>query len=114
MSKLGHRALDLDAIAAVLTEKDSDTNWELTKSGDEHFIKRSSKVKWLSWNDDGTFKDDSEQIEIGRSLLMSPFNVFFTWQTTPIRAFVASSDGNEIVFSTKNSNYTLTRINNVK
>lgn len=114
MSKIERNSIDLDAIAAVLTEKDSDMNWELTKSGDEYFIKRSSKIKWVSWNEDGTYKDDSEQIEIGRSLLMSPFNVCFTWQTTPIRAYVASADGNEITFSTKNSNYTLTRITNVK
>jgi len=112
MSKLGHRALDLDAIAAVLTEKDSDTNWELTKSGDEHFIKRSSKVKWLSWNDDGTFKDDSEEIAIGRSLLMSPFNVFFTWQTTRVIGFKILENGYQFV--TENSDYILTRINNVK
>jgi hypothetical protein len=109
MSKLGHRSVDLDAIAAVLTEKDSDANWELTKIGDEHFIKRSSKIKWLSWNNDRTFKDDSEEIAIGRSLLMSPFNAFFTWQTTQVITFKILDNGYQ--FATKNSDYILTKIN---
>jgi hypothetical protein len=109
MSKLGHRSVDLDAIAAVLTEKDSDTNWELTKIGDEHFIKRSSKIKWIEWNEDGTFKSDSDEIGIGKSLLMSPFNAFFTWQTTQVIAFKILDNG--FHFVTKNSDYILTEIN---
>jgi hypothetical protein len=38
-----------------------------------------SEVMWLEWNDDDTLKDKHDQPAIGRSLIMSPFNQFFTW-----------------------------------
>lgn len=54
----------------------------------DNLIKESAKVLWLEWNEDGTFKDRFEQPAIGRSLLMSPFNQFFTWQTTTVTEIV--------------------------
>ena len=45
----------------------------------DNLIKESARVMWLEWNDDDTFKNKHNQPAIGRSLIMSPFNQFFTW-----------------------------------
>ncbi len=75
----------------------------------DNLIKKSSKVLWLEWNEDGTFKDKFEQPAIGRSLLMSPFNQFFTWQCTILTEIVEQRN-DYIKFKTENSNYELFKI----
>ena len=70
-------------------------------------IKTSNDVIWVGFNDDGTFKDEIKDPEIGRSLLMSPFNIFFTWQTTTITELMVVKDG-YVKFRTENSEYELT------
>ncbi len=85
-------------------------NWKLVREGNE-LTAKSKEVMWLEWDETGKFKDRHEEPALGRSLLMSPFNQYFTWQTTAITSFQQSLNKDEIVFSTKNSNYTLTKIN---
>ena len=75
----------------------------------DKLIKESAKVLWLEWNEDGTFKDKFEEPAIGRSLIMSPFNNFFTWQTTTITEIVEQRD-DYVKFKTENSNYELFKI----
>lgn len=71
--------------------------------------KISNSIKWIEFNDNGTYKGESEKIKINTSLLMSPFNRFFTWQTTPITEIVENTEG-YIRFKTKNSNYELFKL----
>lgn len=75
----------------------------------DKLVKESSRVLWLEWNEDGTFKDKFEEPAIGRSLIMSPFNEFFTWQTTTVTEIVEQRK-DYIKFKTKNSNYELFKI----
>jgi hypothetical protein len=85
-------------------------NWKLVRERDG-LINHSVEVMWLEWNDEGTFKDKHDKPAIGRSLIMSPFNQFFTWQTTAITEIVASSeDGSYLKFNTRNSTYELFKI----
>jgi hypothetical protein len=72
----------------------------------DNLVKESFRVLWLEWNDDGTFKDRFESPAVGRSLVMSPFNDYFTWQTTPIIEIVEQKE-NYIEFKTENSIYKL-------
>ena len=75
----------------------------------DNLTKESARVMWLEWNEDDTFKAKHDEPAIGRSLLMSPFNQFFTWQTTTITDIVEQRDG-YIKFKTGNSNYELFEI----
>jgi len=75
----------------------------------DNLIKESARVMWLEWNEDDTLKDKHDQPATGRSLIMSPFNQFFTWQTTTITEIVEQRD-NYIKFKTENSNYELFKI----
>jgi len=80
-------------------------NWKLVRERDG-LTKQSSEVIWLEFNEDGTFKEKHDKPAIGLSLLMSPFNQFFTWQTTPITEIVEEQE-DFIKFKTLNSNYEL-------
>ena len=64
---------------------------------------------WIEFDTDGRFKEKWEDIGVGRSLIMSPFNDFFTWQTTSVTEIVEQRDG-YVEFRTGNSNYKLTKI----
>jgi hypothetical protein len=72
----------------------------------DNLVKESFRVLWLEWNDDGTFKDRFESPAVGRSLVMSPFNDYFTWKTTPIIEIVEQKE-NYIKFKTENNIYKL-------
>ena len=80
-------------------------NWKLVRERDG-LLKQSKEVMWLEWNEDGTFKETHEEPAIGRSLIMSPFNQFFTWQTTTITEIVEQRE-DYIKFKTGNSTYEL-------
>lgn len=71
--------------------------------------KESARIVWLEWNDDDTFKEKYDTPLIGRSLLMSPFNDFFTWQTTTVTEIVEQRE-DYIKFKTQNSNYELFKL----
>jgi len=84
-------------------------NWKLVRERDG-LTKHSVDVMWIEFNDEGRFKSKHDEPAIGRSLIMSPFNQFFTWQTTTITEIVEERDG-YIKFKTQNSNYELWKLN---
>jgi len=83
-------------------------NWKLVRESDG-LTNQSKDVLWLEFNDDGTFKSKHSEPAIGRSLLMSPFNQFFTWQTTTVTEILEERE-DYIKFKTQNSNYELFKL----
>ena len=71
--------------------------------------KQSEDIMWLEFGEDKYFKSRHEEPAIGRSLIMSPFNAFFTWQTTSVTEIVEQRE-DYIKFKTENSNYELFKI----
>ena len=90
--------------------KEQEQNWKLVREHD-NLTKKSRAVIWIEWNEDGSFKEQFDSITVGRSLIMSPFNQAFTWQTTDVTEIVEQRD-DYIKFKTKNSNYELFKITN--
>ena len=85
-------------------------NWKLVRERDG-LTNQSGDIKWLEWNEEGKVRQDCTEPAVGRSLLMSPFNNFFTWMTTDITEIVESSeDGSYIKFNTRNSTYELFKL----
>jgi len=78
----------------------------------DKLVKESVRVLWLEWNEDDTFKDSFEEPAVGRSLILSPFNRFFTWQTTTVTKIIEQRDG-YINFKTKNSEYELFKLTDI-
>ncbi len=69
---------------------------------------QSEDIIWIEFDKFGRFKEKYDEPAIGRSLLMNPFNNFFTWMTTPIVEIIDKED-NYLNFKTKNSEYILTK-----
>jgi glutamate 5-kinase len=104
MSKLKQVKINLDLNEEVY-------NWKLVREGDG-LTRQSKKIMWLEWDDEGRFKAKHNTPAVGYSLLMSPFNEFFTWQTTTVTEILYAEEDGSLRFRTKNSVYTLTKINN--
>jgi hypothetical protein len=103
--------LDGDNIIRIGVEQgviENEFNWKLVRLNDGKTL-RSKEILWLEWNEEGRFKEKHDKPEIGRSLIMSPFNEFFTWQTTGIKEILDNTE-DLIKFRTSNSNYVLERI----
>jgi len=97
-------------LTEMLGITESEFNWRLVRERDG-LVNRSKEILWLEWNEDGRFKEKHDDIAVGRSLMMSPFNHFFTWQTTVVTRILASeADSSYIKFETKNSIYELFKI----
>ena len=80
-------------------------NYRLVRERDG-LINKSFAIKWLEFDDNGRYKADFQSASVGRSLIMSPFNIYFTWQTTPVTEILEEKD-NYIRFATENSIYEL-------
>lgn len=104
MSKLEQVKINLDL-------KEEVHNWKLVRERDG-LTKTSVKIKWIEWSEDGRAKGVHDIPAVGYSLIMSPLNQFFTWQTTPVTEILYAEEDGSVRFRTKNSVYTLTRINN--
>ena len=100
--------LKLDETFEKMMYGDPIMNWKLVRERDG-LTKQSNAIMWIEFNDEGRFKSKHDEPTIGRSLIMSPFNDFFTWQTTTITEIVEQRDG-YLKFKTKNSNYELFKI----
>jgi hypothetical protein len=97
--------LVLDEAFAEIYGKETDHNYKLVRERDQ-LVNTSRDVKWLEFDENGRYKTDYPDIAIGRSLLMSPFNAFFTWQTTLVTEIIEQRE-DYIKFKTNNSNYEL-------
>ena len=100
--------LKLDENFKEMIYGDPIMNWKLIRERDG-LINQSNAIMWVEWTEEGRFKERHEKPAIGRSLIMSPFNEFFTWQTTTITEIVEQRD-DYIKFKTQNSNYELFKI----
>ena len=100
--------LKLDENFKEMIYGDPKMNWKLVRERDG-LTKQSNAIMWVEWTDEGRFKEKYDEPEVGRSLIMSPFNQYFTWQTTTITEIVEQKDG-YLKFKTQNSNYELFKL----
>jgi hypothetical protein len=64
------------------------------------------KVGWIEWNEDGTFKKLHDKAAVGRSLILDPQRISYTWMTTTVTEILEQKE-NYIKFATTNSIYEL-------
>ena len=87
---------------------ENEFNWKLVRERDG-LTNQSKEVMWIEFNEESRFKAKHDKPAIGRSLIMSPFNMYFTWQTTDITEIVEEQE-DYIKFNTLNSTYELWKI----
>lgn len=63
-------------------------------------VKTSTALKFIEWDSDGRGKNLHDDMKVGRSAVLAPFNMAFTWQTTEITEILSDTE-----FKTKNSHY---------
>ena len=107
MNENGELQLD-EPLLELLTQ--GKPNWKLVRERDG-LTKHSVDVNWIEWNEDGTSKTNHNKPTPGCSLIMSPFNQYYTWMTTTITEIVEEKD-DYIKFKTLNSVYELFKMNN--
>jgi hypothetical protein len=107
MDENGNLKID-ETQAKLLGLVEATFNWKLVRERDG-LTQQSKEIKWIEWNDDDTYKKAHPLPAPNLSLIMSPFNQYFTWQTTNITEIVEMRD-DYIKFKTKNSNYELFKI----
>lgn len=107
LDESGNLKMDPSMVEALGLDQ-QEHKWKLVRERDG-LTKHSKDIKWLEWNEDGTYKNNHPLPAPGLSLIMSPFNQFFTWQTTPITEIIEERDV-YIKFKTQNSNYELFKI----
>ena len=105
MSKIKQTKIPLNLIDGVL---ENEFDWKLVRERDG-LTKQSKEVMWLEFDEVGRFKAKHDKPAVGRSLIMSPFSRYFTWQTTVITEIVEERDG-YVKFKTENSNYELWKL----
>jgi hypothetical protein len=98
------------AVEQGVIELVNEFSWKLIRERDG-LINQSKDIKWLEWNEEGRFKAEYKEPAVGCSLIMSPFNQFFTWQTTSITEILENQD-DYVKFKTQNSNYELWKLKN--
>lgn len=108
MSKIKRTVIDLEKVLGLDSEEH---NWKLVREHD-NLTHTSKFIQYIEWNEEGMVRKMHDAPSIGYSLIMSPFNIHFTWQTTPITEILYVMSDGGLRFRTKNSVYTLTRINN--
>ena len=105
--------LDENGVFKIAVEQgvvENEFNWKLVRERDG-LVNQSKEIIWLEFNEDGTFKEKHDEPAIGRSLLMSPFNAYFTWQTTSVTEIYEQKE-NYLKFKTGNSVYELWKLKN--
>ena len=100
--------LTMDEEQAKLLLDQVEMKWKLVRERDG-LTRQSAEVMWLEFNEDGTFKSKHDEPAVGRSLIMSPFNMFFTWQCTSLTEIIEQRE-NYIKFKTLNSVYELWKL----
>lgn len=112
MSKINQIAIPVTVkdgiLQAAYDQIDNEHNWKLVRERDG-LVRTSKDIVWVEFHDNGTYKDKHDTIAINRSLLMSPFNIFYAWQTTLVTEIVEQKE-DYIKFKTQNSTYELSRI----
>jgi hypothetical protein len=105
LSQAEDGTLNMDELYTSVFGKSEEHKYKLVRERDG-LTKTSTNIKWLEFDEDGKYKADFEDIAVNRSLIMSPFNDFFTWQTTLVTEIVEKKH-RYIKFKTENSNYEL-------
>jgi hypothetical protein len=93
---------------ANLFFEDRGKNFKLVRERDglTHY---GSKFRWIEWNEDRRYQADHEDIAIGRSLMLDPHRMNYTWLTTVVTEIIEDRP-DYIKFKTTNSTYELYRL----
>lgn len=68
------------------------------------------EMGWIEWGEDSRFKQKHDEPTVGRSCILDPHRISFTWLTTQVTEIVEQKE-DYIKFNTRNSVYELWKLN---
>jgi hypothetical protein len=68
--------------------------------------KSANRILWIDWETDGTFHSSHKEPKLGRSLILDPHGMNYTWMTTVVTEIIEQRE-DYIKFRTSNSVYEL-------
>lgn len=77
--------------------------WQLTREED-NLVKKGTRLGFIEWNEDGTFKKLHHQPSIGFSMILDYHMVNYTWMTSVITEIISENR-----IRTKNSIYSISQ-----
>ena len=84
-------------------------NYKLVRESDG-LTKQSKEVMWIEFNDEGRFKSKYDEPAVGRSFILDPNRMSFTWCTSTVTEVLEEREG-YCKFKTQNSDYELWKLN---
>ena len=85
-------------------------NWKLVRERDG-LTNYGREIGWIEWNEDGRFKAKHDKPAVGRSCMLDPHRISFTWLTTDVTSILEERE-DYVKFTTLNSVYELFKLNN--
>jgi hypothetical protein len=101
--------LKMDGELNKLLFGDGKQKWKLVRENDGK-TQIGSEIKWIEWKENGWYKSSHDEPAIGRSLILDPKNVGYTWLTTTITEILDYGWEDYIKFRTENSIYELFKL----
>ena len=68
--------------------------------------KAGNKILWIDWEMSGTFQSSHDELGLGRSFILDPHLMSYTWMTTVVTEIIEQRE-DYIKFRTSNSVYEL-------
>jgi len=104
----GNLKMDDELGKMLFGDPNANAKYKLVRERDG-LTKYGREMGWIEWNDDGTFKEKHDKPAVGRSCMLDPHRMSFTWLTTSVTEIVEERE-DYVKFKTKNSNYELFKL----
>ena len=106
----GNLKMDDEMGKLLFGDPNANAKYKLVRERDG-LTKYGQEIGWIEWNDNGTFKEKHNEPAIGRSCILDPHRMSFTWLTTSVTEIIEQRE-DYVKFNTRNSNYELWRLKN--
>lgn len=104
----GSLKMDNELGKMLFGDPNANAKYKLVREQDG-LTKYGKEMGWIEWGEDGKFKEKHDKPAVGRSCMLDPHRMSFTWLTTSITNILEERD-NYVKFSTLNSIYELFKL----
>jgi hypothetical protein len=101
----GNLKIDDEMGKMLFGDPNTNKNYKLVREHDR-LTKYGQKIGWIEWNDNELFGEKHKEPAIGRSFILDPHRMSYTWLTTTITEIIEQRE-DYIKFNTENSVYEL-------
>ena len=105
----GNLKMDDEMGKLLFGDPNANAKYKLVRESDG-LTKYGQEMGWIEFHENGTFKEKHNEPAIGRSCILDPHRISFTWLTTSVTEIVEQRE-DYIKFKTRNSNYELWKLN---